>query len=142
MEALMSLLPTHWYYNTESGELTQGNNLENLGNNLVGGAGWHELNISGSATEAQAAAEAQKEFPTGVTPTTSVTQGVENQAGAASFTDTAHALAAIYDKLTDGKMWRSLGWLALGVLLMITGVALLLKGSIATEIGSIAKAAV
>jgi hypothetical protein len=123
----MSLLPTHWYYNTESGELTQGNNLENLGNNLLGGVGWHELNIAGSATEAQAAAEAQKEFPTGAAPTTSVAQGVENTAGGATFADTAHALAAFYDKITDGKMWRSLGWLALGLVLMITGTALLLR---------------
>lgn len=67
--ATTSILPTHWYYNTESGQLTQGNNLENLGNNLIGGAGWHELNISGSATEAQAAAAAKSEFPTGKTPT-------------------------------------------------------------------------
>ena len=71
----MSLLPTHWYYNTESGQLTQGNNLENLGNNLLGGLGWHELDIPGSATAAQAAAEAVKEFPTGKTPTT---QGIAN----------------------------------------------------------------
>lgn len=66
----MSLLPAHWYYNTETGQLTQGNNLENLGNNLVGGAGWHELNIPGNATAAQAAAEAAKEFPGGTAPTT------------------------------------------------------------------------
>ena len=32
--------------------------------------------------------------------------------------------------LTNGKMWRSLGWLLLGVLLMIAGTALLLKGQI------------
>jgi hypothetical protein len=130
----MSILPTHWYYNTESGALQQGNTLDNLGNNLFGGLGWHELNIAGSATEAQAATEAQNEFPTGKTPTTSVAQAVENQTPAATFADTAHALSAFYDKLTDYKMWRSLGWLALGLVLMIAGVALLLKGSITSEI--------
>lgn len=62
--------PDHWYYNTESGQLTKGNNLENLGNNLLGGLGWHELNIPGNATEAQAAAEAKREFPKGTPPTT------------------------------------------------------------------------
>lgn len=67
----MSLLPVHWYYNTETGQLTQGNNLENLGNNLVGGAGWHELNIPGSDTQAQAVAAAKAEFPAGKAPTTS-----------------------------------------------------------------------
>jgi hypothetical protein len=75
----MSILPSHWYYNTESGELTHGNNLENLGNNLFGGLGWHELNISGNATEAQAAAEAKKEFPSGKAPTTSLVTGAANQ---------------------------------------------------------------
>lgn len=65
----MAILPDHWYYNTESGQLTQGNNVENLANNLFGGLGWHELNIPGNATEAQAAAEAVKEFPTGKKPT-------------------------------------------------------------------------
>jgi uncharacterized membrane protein len=48
----------------------------------------------------------------------------------ASFQDVAHALAAFYDKVTDGKMWRSLGWLLLGVILMIAGVALLLRKSV------------
>jgi len=73
-------LPDHWYYNTESGELTNGNNLENLGNNLLGGLGWHELNIPGSDTEAQAAAAAKAEFPAGKTPTTSLATGAANTA--------------------------------------------------------------
>jgi hypothetical protein len=76
--AATGILPAHWYYNTESGELTQGNNLENLGNNLLGGLGWHELDIPGSDTEAQAAAAAEKEFPTGKAPTTSLVKGAEN----------------------------------------------------------------
>lgn len=76
--ASTGILPGHWYYNTESGELTHGNNLLNLGNNLFGGLGWHELNIPGTATEAQAAAEAVKEFPKGKPPTTSLATGAAN----------------------------------------------------------------
>ena len=57
------------------------------------------------------------------------------------FTSVEDALTKIWAKLSDGKMWRSLGWLLLGILLMIAGVALLLKRSVTTEIGSIAKAA-
>jgi hypothetical protein len=41
-----------------------------------------------------------------------------------SFGDVASALSAFYAKVTDGKMWRSLGWLALGVLLIIFGLVL------------------
>lgn len=43
---------------------------------------------------------------------------------APAFGDVASALSAFYDKLTDGKMWRSLGWLVLGVLLIISGLIL------------------
>jgi len=128
---------SHWYYNTESGALTNANAYGAIGyeiTQLFGGAGWHELNIAGTATEAQAAAEAQKEFPAGKTPTTSVATEAANTAGGASFVDTAHALGAFYDKITDYKMWRSLGWLAAGFVLMILGVALLLKGTIKNEI--------
>jgi hypothetical protein len=45
----------------------------------------------------------------------------------APFEDTAHALTAFYEVVTNGKMWRSLGWLLLGVLIMILGLGLLLK---------------
>jgi hypothetical protein len=41
-----------------------------------------------------------------------------------AFGDVASALSAFYDKLTDGKMWRSLGWLLLGVLLITFGLIL------------------
>ena len=61
--------------------------------------------------------------------------------GGVNFGSVEAALGAFYDKATDGKMWRSLGWVALGILLMIAGVALLLKNSISTEVGSIAKEA-
>lgn len=50
--------------------------------------------------------------------------------------DVANALAKIgavmFDigkAVTDGKMWRSLGWLILGLLLALGGAALWLKGS-------------
>jgi hypothetical protein len=77
----MAILPVHWYYNTETGQLTQGNNIENLGNNVLGSIlgtilghrttfGWHELNIPGNASAAAAAAAATKEFPGAATPTT------------------------------------------------------------------------
>lgn len=48
----------------------------------------------------------------------------------AGIADTAHAIAAIgaflddvWKALTDGKMWRSIGWLLLGVLVMLGAVA-------------------
>ncbi len=100
----MSLLPVHWYYNTESGQLTQGNNLENLGNNLVGGAGWHELNIPGSDTQAQAAAAAKSEFPTGTAPTTAGISPASIAKSAASSAGNAakNALGSVLGSWTIG----------------------------------------
>lgn len=123
-----------WYYNTESGALTSSGGVQGFFQDVqaaVGlGAGWHKLNIPASDTEGQAAAEAKKEFPSGTAPTTSVGQQVANSAGVggavSSFTSVQNALSAFYDKLTDGKMWRSLGWLLLGVILIISGVAMLI----------------
>ena len=100
-------LPDHWYYNTESGQLTKGNNLENLGNNLLGGLGWHELNIPGSATAAQAAAEAKREFPNGTPPTTA---GITPK----RVIDNAANQATGNNKGSQGKSWLS-GWTIGGV---------------------------
>jgi uncharacterized BrkB/YihY/UPF0761 family membrane protein len=51
--------------------------------------------------------------------------GAANAAPAA-FSSVENAMSGIYDKLTDGKMWRSLGWLLLGVVLMIAAVIMLI----------------
>ena len=118
----MAILPTHWYYNTESGVLSQGNNLENLGNNIFGGVGWHELNIPGSDTEAQAAAAAKKEFPTGKTPTTSPVKGVENQAPGGVLTGLA-AIGDFFQRLTQGNTWLRIGEGLLGIILIAVGLA-------------------
>jgi len=122
---MSGILPGHWYYNTETGELTHGNNLENLGNNLFGGLGWHELNISGNATEAQAAAEAVKEFPKGKPPTTSLATGaanaVANQTGI-SLTG-VDAIGAFFSKLGQASMWLRIAEVTLGLVLVAVGVA-------------------
>jgi hypothetical protein len=120
-----------WYYNTESGALTSAGAVQGFFQDFQSAlglsAGWHKLNIADTATEAQAAAEAKKEFPTGTAPTTSVSQQAENAFGATTFSSVQNALTGWYDVLTNGKMWRSLGWLLLGIVLMILGVALVLK---------------
>lgn len=43
---------------------------------------------------------------------------------APAFSSVQNALSAFYDQVTNGKMWRSLGWLLGGVLLIIFGLAL------------------
>jgi hypothetical protein len=49
------------------------------------------------------------------------------------FADVASALSAFYDKLTDGKMWRSLGWLLLGIALILAGVLMWIGPSAARQ---------
>ena len=56
------------------------------------------------------------------TPPPSTAQASSSPSLPSPFTDVAHALTAFYDVLTNGKMWRSLGWLLLGIGLMITGI--------------------
>jgi uncharacterized BrkB/YihY/UPF0761 family membrane protein len=56
-------------------------------------------------------------------------------AGAASavpgaFSSIQNALSGFYDVLTNGKMWRSLGWLVLGILFIVAGLGLWFKGDI------------
>lgn len=120
-------LTSHWYYNTESGELTNGNNLENLGNNIFGGLGWHELNISGSATEAQAAAEAKKEFPTGKAPTTSITSGVSNQVSEEVSVPGLSQIGAFFSSLVQANTWERIAEVLLGTILIAVGIAHMTK---------------
>jgi hypothetical protein len=140
----MSLLPSHWYYNTETGQLTRGNNLLNLGNNLVGGAGWHELNVPGNATEAQAASAAESEFPSGKTPTTAgitparVASTAAGEAGAA-IPSWVGAIEAFAVKLLPSRAFMiRAAEVVIGLGLIIVAVDELAKG---TPVGDAAHAA-
>ena len=105
------------------------------------GSGW--IQIPGAAdtdTEQQAGQQflndvVAGDFGTSWNPVTNVA----NAAGISSpFTSIEHGLSAFYDVLTNGKMWRSLGWLALGIVLMLAGLGWWLKG--ATPAGQIVSA--
>lgn len=121
-----------WWYNTESGALTSAGSIQSFFQQVQGdlglGAGWHQLNVPATATEAQAAAAARAQYPNGAQPTTNVStqaeQAVsqETTGNPATFSSVQNALSAWYDLLTDGKRWRSLGWLALGILLLLGGL--------------------
>jgi hypothetical protein len=126
----VSLLPSHWYYNTETGQLTQGNNLENLGNNLVGGLGWHELNIPGNASESQASAEARREFPKGKTPTNAgitparIVSTAASQAGAS-----VPGLGSFIGFVSTRSSWIRIAEVIIGLGLVIVAVDELAKGT-------------
>jgi hypothetical protein len=72
------------------------------------------------ATEAEAkTAQAPVQIP--VNPAENIVNAAEN---ADPLGGIAGALGAFFKAVTDGKMWRSLGWLVLGILLMLFGVLL------------------
>jgi hypothetical protein len=139
-----------WYYNTESGALTSAGAIQGFFQDLQSAtglaAGWHKLNIAATATGAQAAAEAKKEFPSGTAPTTSVATQVSNSvsqestgsattfSGLAGVATAIAKTGAVVDGLahaiTDGTMWRSLGWLLLGVVLIFIGIRLVIGQSV------------
>lgn len=119
---------------------------------------WGVGQINGTYTtiEAKSAADKQKDISQGY-----VTWFVD-KASAQSFADSENnnflngtlgisnpfssiqnALSAFYDVVTNGKMWRSLGWLLLGVLLIIFGIVLWIGPTAfkATPIGRVASLA-
>lgn len=49
--------------------------------------------------------------------------------GVGQLSDVGAALVGFFATVTDGKMWRSLAWIVLGVVLIIAGGAGLLKGA-------------
>lgn len=69
-------------------------------------------------------------------------QPLQNLNPLAPFSSIQNALSAFYRKVTDGKMWRSLGWILLGVLLMIMGIALYLRKTIGGTLASLATSGV
>jgi hypothetical protein len=127
----------HWWYNTETGALQRGTNIAEIGIDILGTvgistAGWHELNISGNATEAQAAAEAKKEFPAGKAPTTSITGALSNEGGVGgvigataqalgSASSDASAVNTFFGDLTSRTKW-------IQILKIVIGGAMLLEG--------------
>jgi hypothetical protein len=93
-----------------------------------------------SQAEAQAWASSYNTNPNSVqagsglsASTGTATAGTGEPPGAsalANFSSVQNALTAFYDMLANGRMWRSLGWLLLGVVLIVTGVGMLMKDEI------------
>jgi hypothetical protein len=114
-----------WFYNSYSGELTHASGVDALAYEaaLHSGTGWHELNISDSATEAQAAAEAKKEDPSGTTPTTSVSKGITSAVTNNPVTNAVGKLGgyALSFGNTTGLLTRILK-ITLGGILIIAGI--------------------
>jgi hypothetical protein len=68
---------------------------------------------------------AQPGGPNASNPIAAGATGIVNSTGITKqISSVTDAIASIWDKLKDGKMWRSLGWLLMGVLLIIFGLVL------------------
>lgn len=128
-----------WLYDTKTGLVEHQNEAEFIldqpGNLL--GSGLVNLGIPDSDTSAQAVTAAQAyvaAHPGSTAPTTSNSTANTNAEKAlpvvgpavASFADVGSALSAIYTTLTDGKRWRSIGWILLGIILIFVGLFMLI----------------
>lgn len=60
-------------------------------------------------------------------PGTAASAGASYVESYTPFASIEQALTAFYDVITNVKMWRSLGWLVLGLALMFTGIGLWLR---------------
>ncbi len=93
------------------------------------------------------AADAQKAFQTGATPAASSIPGVSiNPDGSVSLSNPLSGLEAIARvmgdlgrAITDGKMWRSLGWIVLGLIVFGFGLVLWLRKPIESAVGQVIK---
>ena len=121
-----------WWYNTESGALTSAGSVQTFLQQVQGGiglgAGWHQLPIPATDTEAQAAAEARKLYPTGTAPTTSVATQVSN-AVSQEATGSATGLAGLqqvgtfFADLGSKNLWIRASKVIIGGALVLIGLA-------------------
>lgn len=113
---------THWWYNTETGQLTRSNiltqTLQSVGSLFGLSAGWHELHIPGSDSASQAIAEAKKEFPSGATPTTA---GITPQRVLGVAANESGVTGAL-DFLKQPALWTRVGEILGGVILLYVGL--------------------
>jgi hypothetical protein len=68
---------------------------------------------------------------------------VDDLSGATVLTDAQKGIdvgVRFFQVLVDGAMWRSLGWLVLGIVLTALGLVLLLRQPIEQGVGTVAKA--
>lgn len=94
------------------------------------------------------AADAQKAFKSGAQPVASPIPGVKiNPDGSVSLNNPLSGLESIARILgdlgravTDGKMWRSIGWILLGFIVFGFGLTLWLRKPIEQAVGTAAKA--
>jgi hypothetical protein len=120
-----------WWYNTESGALTSSGSVQTFFQQLqsgVGlGAGWHQLPIPSTDTEAAAAAEAKKLYPAGTAPTTSVQTQVSNSVSQEA-TGSATGLAGLsqigvfFSALGDKNTWIRVAKVIVGGVMLIVGL--------------------
>jgi hypothetical protein len=115
-----------WYYNTESGQLENTSQALAVTSNL-GLGGWHELNIPGTDTGAQAAAAAKTEFPHGATPSyapVTPSKVAKTAAGEAGVPATGiNAIGDFFNALGQANLWNRAAKVVIGSALLIIGIA-------------------
>jgi len=119
-----------WFYNSYSGELANESGPAALAYYaaLHTGTGWHELNIPGTDSFAQAAAAAVREVPGGTTPTSSQAQALGNLPGAAAGAVTGSISSSVLGPLFQKNIWLRAGEVVAGVVLVAIAVNAMFRG--------------
>lgn len=129
-----------WYYNTESGQLENTSQALAVTSNL-GLGGWHELNIPGTDTGAQAAAAAKAEFPKGATPSyapVTPAKVATTAAGEAGVPATGiNAIGDFFNNLSSQNLWIRAAKIVIGGTMLI--VALSNMSGASSAVGKVAK---
>jgi hypothetical protein len=125
---------SHWFYNTSSGDLANEGGplgtIVGLLNTNTPGLGWHELHIPGTATLAEAAAEARREFPHAAPPTGNAGQAVKQQVSSQTglpLTGVA-AIGDFFSRLGQANTWIRVGEVVAGLILLGIGLNAMFKG--------------
>lgn len=67
------------------------------------------------------------------------TESLSQLPGVSVVTDTGAALATFFAVITDVTMWRSLGWIALGIVMIVMALVALSHEVVEGAVGSVAK---
>jgi hypothetical protein len=139
-----------WWYNTENGALTNytgpagefqefGLDIDSFFGNT---GGWHELPIPATDTETQAAAEAQKLYPTGKAPTTNLlNQATSNVPGLSTIEQFSEFPLKILGWISDRENIVRVVKVIVGSIMMLVGMDMLVKDTTNIDVSGAIKTA-
>lgn len=123
----------------EAGQIINGSNYGNGGNPQIGEDLVKWKGPFATEDQAKAAQAPRQQSPNPASDAVNAAQNVTT-GPIAGLEAVAHIIGDIGKALTDGKMWRSVGWILLGIIVFGFGLLLWLRKPVEQAIGTAAKA--